>query len=356
MFRKKKKLLLASIAVLIVLMIADIWTKQFYQIFEQFGEQFVNEQKTYNYSKAHPDATADSKHELTVDRKSIEHVLLTGVEGDISVKRTPESVIRLQYTVTAKANDQNEANRKRDAVQVEKKVENGQLTFVTLVDGKPIGSDSITTDYVLLIPDQLKLSVESEEGSILIDGIHGDVNVKSTHGLMDVSNTVGTVSVDTASENVYIDGITGDVHLVSHSSEVNLNRVAGNVTTDVHQGSIFLTQIKGDVTGVFESSPSYMREIAGSVKVEGQYSDIQMDQIRGAAQIVSHGGTTRLVLSKDVGYTLRASVDGGAIQSNLPAKQEASDDNKVQLNRTIGNGTWPVDVDAESCTIIIHSN
>ena len=45
MFRKKRTLLLLSVAVLFCLMIVDIWTSKA-QPFERFGKPFVNERKT----------------------------------------------------------------------------------------------------------------------------------------------------------------------------------------------------------------------------------------------------------------------------------------------------------------------
>ncbi|RAP75672.1 DUF4097 family beta strand repeat-containing protein [Paenibacillus montanisoli] len=356
MFRKKRTLLLTSVAVLVFLFIADIWTRQV-QLFEKFANQFVNEQKMREYDAAHPDVTATASRELVVKRKDIDQISLSGAGGTISVKRSSDPEVRLQYTVTVSASNQDDANRERDAVKVEEEFADGRLSFVSTADGKPIDPHSEAIDYVLLIPDEMKLSIASEYGSVLIDGIRGDVDVAAVSGMLEMVHVTGKISVTSTYSSAYLSDISGNIGLVNRSGDANLDQITGQITLDADSSRNFISRIKGGVSGGTVDGPVYLREITGPVKLQSKYSNIQSDQIQGDTHITSHSGQTKLILAEDEGYALHAKTSGGSIQTHLPIpiEQDQNDDNVSLLNGVVGDGTWRVEVEAISGDIVINS-
>ncbi|WP_308639883.1 DUF4097 family beta strand repeat-containing protein [Paenibacillus silvisoli] len=356
MFRKKRTLLLALIPVVIFFLIVDIWTKDA-QLFGNFARQFVNEQKMKDYEAAHKMATAAATREIAVDGRELKQVSLSGAGGAISVHRSSEPEVRLSYTVTISAANQEKADRIRDAVNVKEEITDGRLTFVTSADGENVDYHSTTIDYVLSIPDGMKLSVASEHGSVRIDGLQGDVEVNSVNGLLEMVRLAGTISVSSDYSSVYLSDIKGKVGLTNQNGDANLDQIAGGITLDSESGRIFVSRSKGGITGETEDGPVYLSEIAGTVKLKGEDAAIQLDQILGDTQIRSITGQTKLILADNQGYTLHAKTSGGSIRTHLPLpiEQNQNEDDSKQLSGVVGDGTWKVDVETISGNIVINA-
>jgi hypothetical protein len=355
-FRKKRILLLSSIVLVLVLLILDLSIRE-EEIFEAFGEQFTNEQKTKAYAQAHQGVVTTSEHQLEFPRQDIKEVFLSSAIGNISVKRAIGSAILLQYIVTASASDTDAANRKREAVKVEGQVNNGRLSIVSTAAGRSIDRHSITIDYVLHIPDAVKLGIESEDGSVHVNGIRGDVDVATVSGMLEIVDVEGTLSVKSSYGSTYLSDISGNIGLVNRSSDANIDHIKGNIVVDSQSGRSFISRIEGEVKGNTEYGPVYLREITGAVQMKSRVSDMQLDHIRGNIKITADSGEIKLFLSKEEGYTLDASVSEGRLQTHLPfpIEQLKDEDYRSHMKGVVGNGTWNVELEANSSDIIIHS-
>lgn len=352
-FRIKKAALLSSTVILLVLSILDISIRK-EAVFEGFGRQFLNERKTDAFVQAQRGAKTTSRQQLNIERQDVREVVLAGTRSHISVNRAPGPAIQLQYTVTAYAANADASNRVRESVHVAEEVDNGRLTLAASADGKSIDYDSVSIDYVLLIPDGMKLSLESGDGSVRIQGIKADVHATSDNGFMEIVDVTGNLSVKSSYGSLYMADITGSIGLENRSGEANIEDVQGPLDLNSQSAHNFISRISGKVTGAAKHGSIRLNEISGPVEVRSQTSDIRLNHIRNDIQVTSVSGDIQLLLPEAEGYALHAAVAGGDIQTHLPYPIEKGR-GESRMSGVLGDGTWNVEVEATSANIMIYA-
>lgn len=373
MFRRKRFILLSSVALLFALMIADIWVGR-EAMFEAFGEQFVNERRTEAMSEAfgrslangqgagepaRRGATAAVERELAIDMRGMAGVEIAGAGGAIAVERSAGAAVRLEYTVTAAANDAAEAQRKAEDVEVEQTAGGGYVTLSAKANGRPIGNDAISVDYVLQVPDGVNVRIEEGAGDIRIRGIAGDVDAEFVGGYLEIADVRGRVAVDALHASVYLTGIAGNVDAVSRYGVTTIERTEGQVAFDSQFGDSYMYRIRGRVTGTANYGSVRLSEIEGSVQMDNRGADLQLERIRGDMDIASELGRTVLVLADaEEGYDLQVGVSQGDIHSHLPhpvpIERNANGPREARMNGVVGNGVWAAKIEAARSDVVIH--
>lgn len=354
--RTKRTVLLASVAVLFVMPFMDISFRE-EELFQQFGDQFFNEQKTEAFHQAHKVVTATAGRLLEVNGPNIKEVALSSAGGKVAVKRADNAAIRLQYTITASGANEDTANRRRDAVQVKEETSEGRLTLVTMADGKKVDPDHVTIDYVLSVPDGVKVKIDNDHGEVHIGGVIGDVEASSDGGFMEIVGVRGNLSASSSYGSLYLTDITGRTELKSKHSNVNADHVQGAFVLNSQGGHTFLNGIKGKVTGETYNGTIHLREITGSVAVASRYSDLQLDRIFGDMNVTAHSGHTRLIFPANQGYSLEAEVIEGRIQTQLPLPTEhiKGEEDITRMKGAVGDGARSsVQVKASFGDVFIH--
>jgi DUF4097 and DUF4098 domain-containing protein YvlB len=352
-FRKKSKFLLASVIILLLLLIMDISINK-EAMLEAFGEQFANEQRTDEFREAHQALEKTVQRQLEMERTNIKELSLSNTRGNITVKRAEGNTVILQYTVTV--TDTDEADRKLEAVKVEKEVRNGHLTFVPYTGSQPIKSSSMSIDYLLFVPDDMKISIENERGYIYINGTKGDVDAKSVHGFMEIVHVEGNLSVKSSHHHIYLSDIKGNIELENRFSDADIENIDGAIVLDSQHGDNSIFQTEGGITAAAEFGSVHLRAIGGPVEVKSRLSDIQLSYIRNHIKVTSVQGKTRLVLPESEGYTLDAKVSAGSIRTHLPFHIEKGINgaHETHVSGVVGVGTWTVDLDVSSSQLTIH--
>ncbi|MCA0756297.1 DUF4097 domain-containing protein [Paenibacillus sp. N4] len=355
-FRKKRILLLTSVAVLLVLMILDLTIKK-EQLLESFSEPFFNEQRTDAFYLANRQAKATSERQLEIERRELKEVLLAGTGGKIAVERASGDTIRLHYTVTATGADEEAANRRLEAVKVEEEIGEGRLTLAAKSEDKPIDNDAVSIDYVLQVPDGMKLRIDNEEGTVHIAGIRGDVDADSYGGLMEVADVTGNVKVAASYGDLLLSGITGSIDLENLYGEADIEQAKGDVTLMSRSGYTNMSGIEGKIAVDSENGSLHVRETTGQVEVAGRATAVQLEGIRGDMKITADSGYVKLILPQAEGYTLNAALTRSDIRTSLPVsvEREVQEDNMERLTGVIGAGSRKVDIKAESAELVIHS-
>jgi len=357
MNRYARILPLSIVALLLTLAILDLVVKK-EELFVVYAEQFENEQRTDAYERSHQDVTVTAEGRLKRPREAIKEVALAGANGDITVQRAPGDAIELRYTVRASGSDADAANRRLETVQVSEAVDkgNGRLTFEATSGGKPTLSYAVAIDYVLLLPDAMKLSVKSTDGSVYIDGIKGDVSAVSENGLLDVVGTAGKLSVQASYGSVYVADVSGSVSLDNRHSDTHVESVQGDIAFDLYAGSAFIEDSAGKVSGTADMSAVHLRHIAGPTEVSGDRSRYRLNGIRGDIRVRSASEDITLVLPESGGYALDAAVNGGDIEAQLPLPIDHTGESgfDARVRGVIGDGRWSVRVEAEAGNIVIH--
>jgi hypothetical protein len=98
-FRKKRMVLLSSVAILLLFTILDISIHK-EEVFENFSKQFVNVQKTEEYIHTQQEVIAVSERKLEVNREGIKEIFLSSVrgKGNLTVSSSYGSLLLSEIT------------------------------------------------------------------------------------------------------------------------------------------------------------------------------------------------------------------------------------------------------------------
>jgi hypothetical protein len=353
-YRKRRIFLLTLAAILFVLSILDIRFRE-EEVFEQFSDQFFNEEKTIAYSSAQNEVRSTVQRQLEI-KDVIKEVELSTVLGTISVEKSPDNILRLDYSITAAGKDQASADQLRDDVVVKTEMKNGKLLFVPLKGEEEIDYDSVSIDYKLYVPNSTKLTLKNENGRIEIHGIEGDITANSHRGMMSISNIQGNLVVNSTQGSAYLSAITGDVQLKSRSSSDVIDDVKGSLTIDSQSASsLKISQVTGMVTSRMENSWATFSGVNGPVKLSSRGSDVLLDEIQGDIDLSDQAGSITFILPKEEGYLVNARLDGGQLRASIPFEKETGENGQSYEKGVVGAGTWKVNVKAVSGEIFVHT-
>lgn len=355
-FRSKRMLLLSIVALLLGLSILDLSIRK-EEIFETFGRQFVNERKTDAHYQERQSAVSTARSRMEWKKDGVNEVALTSGRGKVTVKRSADSVIRLEAAVTASGEGQEAADRKRDAVQLRKELQEGRLLLGAEMNGKPVRDDAVAVDYELHLPDGLKLRLENREGDALIQGLQGEVEAVSYRGQLDIIGVAGRLTVEVSNgSSLYLSDIAGDTELVNRSGRTRLEHIRGRLNLNSRFGENRAEGITGPVAGVVEHGYLHVQDVQGAVEIESRISTLQVARILGDIRITANSGDTDVLLPETGGYALDAEVNGGRIHHHLPFSAESEDGGyRSRLKGTIGDGPWQAHIRSENGDLHIHS-
>jgi hypothetical protein len=353
-YRKRRIFLLTLAAILFVLSILDIRFRE-EEVFEQFSDQFFNDEKTIAYSSAQSEVRSTVQRQLEI-KDVIKEVELSTVLGTISVEKSPDHILRLDYSITAAGLDQASADQLRDDVVVKTEMKNGKLLFIPMEGEKEIDYDSVSIDYKLSVPTSTKLTLKNEDGRLQIHGIEGDITATSHRGIMSLSNVQGNLFVNSTQGSAYLSAITGDVQLKSRNSSDVIDDVKGSLTVDSQSASILMvSQVTGMVTSRMENSSATLREVNGPVKLSSRGSDVLLDEIKGDIDLSDRAGSISFILPKEEGYLVNARLDGGHLRASIPFEKEKGENGHSYEKGVLGAGTWKINVKAVSGEIYVYT-
>lgn len=152
--------------------------------------------------------------------------------------------------------------------------------------------DVDATQMVLYVPDHLRGVVETTNGEIFADDMHGDLEVSSTNGSIEVSRGSGTVTAGTTNGEIRVVDHLGSVDLATTNGEVEMDLIlpaGGFGYASSTNGEISL-RIPDDTTASLDA-----RTTNGGIRIEGLdfLGSLDHDQAEGVLQ---GGGATEIRL------------------------------------------------------------
>lgn len=158
------------------------------------------------------------------------HVLLRSIRGDITVRGSDESEIRVSAKKNVKTWSETEATRLARAVTVEIS-QNGDGYEV-----RPAGYDEsdkrISVDLEISVPKKSALAVRTDKGDIVISDQNADLTVADQNGDVELRNTTGDVSIEMHKGDVKVSDTKGDVKISGKGGEIEVNTTTGSLTID----------------------------------------------------------------------------------------------------------------------------
>ncbi len=178
--------------------------------------------------------------EIEADRGNVEVRNFDGDEVRITVERTV-SVDRADEAKDILELHKLDMSKKGDAVIVSSRVEERRFKFR---DWR--GDDKLRIRIIVEVPTQFHVVATTAAGNVDVDGLEGELDVRSGAGNVTIGDVRGEVSVITGSGNVELGHVVGPITVHSGAGNVELRGAAG--TTEVSTGA-------GDVRAFIAEQP-----------------------------------------------------------------------------------------------------
>ncbi len=182
--------------------------------------------------------------------------------GDISVRSSDESQIRVSGKKNVKSWNETDAQHLASAISVEIVPSGDGYEIRPVNTGR--GDSRISVDLDISVPKKASVTIRGERGDVTVSDMAKPVTVTTGTGDIEVRNTSGDVSVDLRKGDVKVSDTAGNVKLSGHGGEVNVSGATGGLTIDGE----FYGPIRAD-------------KIAKGVRFVSQRTDLTLTQLTG---------------------------------------------------------------------------
>jgi hypothetical protein len=260
-------------------------------------------------------------------------ITIRNTRGDISVRSSDGSEIRVSGKKNAKAWSESDARRLAGPISVE---------IVPSGDGYEIrptginaGDSRLSVDLDVTIPKKSTLTVRSEKGDITVSDMAMPVAVNSINGDVEVRDTTGDVTIDTRKGDIKVSDTKGNIKISGKGGEVNVSTATGGLTLDgefygpiradkVAKGVRFISQ-RTDLTltqlsGHMEAGSGNL-EIAdapGNLILRTNSYDVSIENAGGKVKIDNRNGNIEVRFSNPPKEDVEITNSNAAISLSLP--------------------------------------
>jgi hypothetical protein len=269
-------------------------------------------------------------------------------DGSISVEGTETAECRVRAKIVAHARTEELAQELGEQIEVRLEPSGKGLEFVTKRPSL-IHNAWYSVSLVAQVPAQTGLGLATDDGSIRVANITGNVNAKTSDGGVEVEGIQGDVRLRTADGSIAgsrLEAGTVDVH--TNDGAIRLNDVAAQSgRAETSDGSITLTNVRADSLAVRTNDGGIRAQNINAARAEYHTSDgsIHIEYAPDAPKALhasattSSGGIT-FVAPPGLSAVVEAITGDGSIHTDLPVTVQG----KVgrTMNGTIGDGAGRV--------------
>lgn len=248
---------------------------------------------------------AEEKHqELTFSIDAGKKLRIENPIGDIVVTGGADMAqVVADAVIRASTREKAEEKAHSWAVMVEE-VPEGSIVRIPKLDE----SFSATCDLNVRVPNGVALEIRST---------NGDVSISQTNGSVDVDTMKGDVSVQNAQGSVRLYLTTGDLHLQDAEGD--------RVHMETRSGDIHAVRVRGNITATATSGDMEFDDLAGArVNLETVNGDVQVAMAEPALEqlaIRSVNGDVNLQIPDGGSYKVNLTAVSGDVSCDLPASQ-----------------------------------
>jgi len=142
--------------------------------------------------------------------------------------------------------------------------------------------------YELIVPPDLIASLEASSGDVVVEGLTGDLVVRSSSGDVILRSIDGSIDAEVSSGDIELEDVTGDVRAQASSGDVT--------ATGLTAGSLRLRTSSGDVEAQLDAAPESIDAEASSGDVTIMVPD---DGTAYAVEGESSSGDRRISVAAD---------------------------------------------------------
>jgi Putative adhesin/Domain of unknown function (DUF5668) len=227
-------------------------------------------------------------------------VTIRGGHGDISVRTSDVSEIRVSGKKNVHAWNEDDASRRAGPVSVEI-VQNGD-GYEIHPTGMNAGDSRIAIDMDIQLPKKASVTVRNEKGDITVSDMATPVSITSTSGDVEVRDTASDVNIEMHKGDVKVSDTKGDIKISGKGGQVDVASATGSFTLDgefygpiradkVAKGLRFISQ-RTDLT--LTSLTGHMETASGNLEIVDAPGDIALRTNRYSVTIENATGKVKV--------------------------------------------------------------
>ncbi|HEY5219916.1 MAG TPA: DUF4097 family beta strand repeat-containing protein [Gemmatimonadaceae bacterium] len=210
------------------------------------------------------------------------------------------------------------------------------------VDASDVNGDA---RLEITVPVGTRISAQSREGTVNIQGTKGAVSVRTQNGDVKVQDAAGHIDFGTLSGDITASELNGDVNASSVSGDVVLSSVTGNVSATTVSGNVRLENVTSH--SITAQSTSSDVSFQGIIAPDGRY------------EFTTHSGDVELAIPPAASAQLTVSTWNGSIDSDFPITLQPGEhgvgiDTGKRFTFNVGGGAARISAETFSGDVIIR--
>lgn len=183
-------------------------------------------------------------------------------------------------------------------------------------------SGSLQVTYVIQVPDNVRLELNTAGSNVLVRRVAGEVTAKTSGGNIGFRDVGGSATASTSGGHIHIERVAGSIHARTSGGDILLSGATSGVEARTSGGDVSVDHVQGEVVA---------RTSGGDITVglEGEHKGIDVQ---------TSGGSIELLLATTARADVDASTSGGSVRVNLPVTQEFELDDNEFRGRINGGG------------------
>jgi hypothetical protein len=189
-----------------------------------------------------------------------------------------------------------------------------------------VNEHDISVDYEITVPADSAVRTRSGSGDQIIEGTHGNADLKSGSGDMKLARITGEIRVETGSGNVRAHEVAGSLRGGAGSGDIEVEET-GQGDIDLHTGS-------GNVTVRGSQGALHAEAGSGDITAEGSHN--------GAWEVRTGSGNVHIHLPSNAAFDANISTSSGTIDMARPVEMviegRPQDIQKMMRGKVRGGG------------------
>jgi hypothetical protein len=238
--------------------------------------------------------SVDKRLEQPLDLDRGDLLVLTNEFGPVTVRPAEGGEPQVECRLTLTAGSQESAEEKLESAMLT--VIRGDGTLDVSCQAPEDSSDGfqLVAEMELRVPREITLHLDSRNGSVLVDGLRGEVRIQAADDKVTLREIGGPVSVSTGRGDIRLKQIDGPVTAASRGGSIDVKKCGGDLevksdggTTTCHtvngrtsielqDGKLVLIEARGPVELFLEEAKARIEEIAGPLHLVGRECGISL--------------------------------------------------------------------------------
>lgn len=175
--------------------------------------------------------------------------------------------------------------------------------------------------YVITVPKEYNVSLNTAGGSISVDDLKGKVKSKTSGGSLNFGNIDGPVYGRTSGGSISLEGCVGTADVRTSGGSIHIGNVAGDVDAHTSGGSVTIERAKGEVVAKTSGGSIRVEEVMGAIEATTSGGTVTAHisrQPKARCYLKTSGGSVKVYLAEDIAVNLDAKTSGGHVETDFP--------------------------------------